>query len=195
MRVALQGQKAAVAGAQGRLSEAVAKALTANGAAVGRETEGDIDIVVLISSGAETGPLADKALPEDSESDAFLALARRQGSKAKRIVHLISAAGVAAVRGASKFSARQAALASMTQSLAMELAPDCLVNAVAVGAFGEARADGAGRFVSHTALRRPARVEEIVAAVLFLVDPSNSYTCGHILTVDGGWAVGYARNF
>ena len=195
MRVALQGQKAAVVGADGRLRAAVAKALADNGAEAAREGAVDADIVIFISAGAESGPAAEDALPADGESDALAALARQHGPRAKRIIPLISAAGVASVRGAAKFSARQAALASLSQGLAMELAPDCLVNAVAVGAFGDEHGESAGRFVSHTAVRRRARVEEIVAAVLFLVDPANSYTCGHILTVDGGWAVGYARNF
>ena len=49
--------------------------------------------------------------------------------------------------------------------------------------------------LSHTALKRPARLDEIVAAVLFLADPENTYTTGHVVNVDGGFAAGYARNF
>ena len=30
---------------------------------------------------------------------------------------------------------------------------------------------------------------------LFLAAPENSYIHGHILTVDGGWTAGYARDF
>ena len=35
----------------------------------------------------------------------------------------------------------------------------------------------------------------IAVAVLFLADPENSYTNGHVIAVDGGWTAGYAREF
>ena len=41
----------------------------------------------------------------------------------------------------------------------------------------------------------PATSDEIAVAALFLADPENSYMNGHILTVDGGWTAGYAREF
>ena len=40
-----------------------------------------------------------------------------------------------------------------------------------------------------------AELGEIADAALFLLDPENSYTTGHVLVVDGGWTAGYARNF
>ena len=51
------------------------------------------------------------------------------------------------------------------------------------------------RMLDHIPLGRPAAVDEIANGVLFLVDPDNSYMTGHILTVDGGWTCGYARDF
>jgi NAD(P)-dependent dehydrogenase (short-subunit alcohol dehydrogenase family) len=44
-------------------------------------------------------------------------------------------------------------------------------------------------------LGRPGRIEEAVAALLFLADPMNTYTTGQVLTVDGGWTAGYGRDF
>ena len=77
----------------------------------------------------------------------------------------------------------------------MELGQDTVVNAVSVGAYETGGAMRTERFLTHTGVRRPATLDEILAAVLFLADPDNGYMTGHTLNIDGGWAVGYARNF
>ena len=53
----------------------------------------------------------------------------------------------------------------------------------------------AQRMLDHVPLGRPGLPGEIAVAALFLADPENSYTNGHILTVDGGWTAGYTRDF
>lgn len=40
-----------------------------------------------------------------------------------------------------------------------------------------------------TPIGRPAQVEEISDAMLFLCSPSSSYMCGAALVVDGGFTV------
>jgi 3-oxoacyl-[acyl-carrier protein] reductase len=61
---------------------------------------------------------------------------------------------------------------------------------------GPGRAGGSrGASCDHVSLGRPAEPDEIGVAALFLADPENSYTNGHVLTVDGGWTAGYARDF
>lgn len=40
-----------------------------------------------------------------------------------------------------------------------------------------------------TPIGRPARVEEISDAILFLCSPMSSYMCGAALVVDGGYTV------
>ena len=55
--------------------------------------------------------------------------------------------------------------------------------------------DSVQQMIAHIPLGRPAETREIAVAALFLADPENSYMNGHMLTVDGGWTAGYAREF
>jgi NAD(P)-dependent dehydrogenase (short-subunit alcohol dehydrogenase family) len=55
--------------------------------------------------------------------------------------------------------------------------------------------DDGGRLVSHSPLKRSATAAEVAVAALFLADPRNTYTTGHVMAVDGGWSIGYARDF
>jgi NAD(P)-dependent dehydrogenase (short-subunit alcohol dehydrogenase family) len=79
----------------------------------------------------------------------------------------------------------------------MELAPRVLVNAVGAGVIedGDALVAGDRHMLGHASLGRAGRIDDIVNTVLFLCDPANTYTTGQILNVDGGWSVGYGRNF
>lgn len=214
MKVDLDGRLAVLTGSAGPLSAGIAEALTANGATVVRTGSrggvlraADLDdvhhasgarfLLVNVSRGAED-PTAEEQAENDGHEARNVVLATRHfAGQAKRVVNVVSAAGLVPIRGAAAFSAEQAGLVALTRTLAMELGPDTVVNAVAVGAFtaaAEEQVQGA-RLLTHTALRRPGHIGEIAAAVLFLADPENSYMTGHTLNVDGGWAAGYARNF
>jgi 3-oxoacyl-[acyl-carrier protein] reductase len=196
MRINLDGKSVLLSGAPGQLHDALALVLLENGASIlpVRESGAAPDILVNISRGAETGPVDDLTADSCSENDAFAISVRRFAFSASRVILMISAAGLVPVRGAAKFSAQQAALASLTRALAMELAPGCLVNALAIGVI-EGQLPGVGRLLTHAPLGRAATLKEITAAALFLADPLNTYTTGHVMVADGGWAVGYARNF
>ena len=129
-------------------------------------------------------------------------------NKRGRIVNISSIAGLVPLRLQSAFVAAKAGVVNLTRSMALELGPQgILVNAVAPGSTLTAGtealfygADGsyterAASLLSHIPLGRPARPEEIASAVLFLVAPEASYVNGAILTVDGGWTAGYARDW
>jgi len=125
-----------------------------------------------------------------------------------RIVNISSIAGLVPLRLQSAFVAAKAGVVNLTKSMALELgAQGILVNAVAPGStltrgteklfYGQ---DGnyseqAANLLSHIPLGRPAKVEEIAAAVLFLVAPEASYVNGSVIAVDGGWTAGYTRDF
>ncbi len=86
----------------------------------------------------------------------------------------------------SLYCASKAALESLTKSLALELAPDVRVNAIAPGAIlwveGEPICTD---LISRTPLRRLGDSSNIAAAVKYLVFDAQ-FTTGEILTIDGG---------
>jgi 3-oxoacyl-[acyl-carrier protein] reductase len=143
-------------------------------------------------------------LYEMSKAAAAPMRARRSG----RIINIASIAGLVPLRLQCAFVAAKAGVVNLTRAMALELGPHgILVNAVAPGSTlteGTRRlfygADGSfhtqvQQMLDHVPLGRPATPDEIAVAVLFLADPENSYTNGHILTVDGGWTAGYTRDF
>jgi NAD(P)-dependent dehydrogenase (short-subunit alcohol dehydrogenase family) len=213
VKVELGGKLAVLTGASGALGKAIADALSANGATIasvdardGPLSEAALDgaverscepfLLVNLSRGAEGLPDGDQPAEVGAELRDFILTTRHFAARVTRVVNVVSAAGLVPLRGAAVFSAEQAGLVALTRTLAMELGPRVMVNAVAVGSFAAAEGEPrAARLLSHTALKRPARPGEIVAAVLFLADPANTYMTGHTLNVDGGWAAGYARDF
>lgn len=139
-------------------------------------------------------------------SRAAAAVMRTQ--KCGRIINIASIAGLVPLRLQCAFVAAKAGVVNLTKAMALELGPaGVLVNGIAPGStltdgtralfYGD---DGlfresVQRMLDHVPLGRPATVDEIAVAALFLADPENSYMNGHILTVDGGWTAGYARDF
>lgn len=128
--------------------------------------------------------------------------------KSGRIINIASIAGLVPLRLQCAFIAAKAGVVNLTRGMALELGPmGILVNGIAPGstltegtkqlfyAEGGTFRDSVQRMLDHVPLGRPGTVDEIAVAVLFLADPENSYMNGHILTVDGGWTAGYARDF
>jgi NAD(P)-dependent dehydrogenase (short-subunit alcohol dehydrogenase family) len=139
-------------------------------------------------------------------SHAAAKIMRRQQSG--RIVNIASVAGLVPLRLQCAFVAAKAGVINLTKSMALELGPaGILVNAIAPGSIltdgtrqlfygedGKFR-DAVEKMIAHVPLGRPGSVDEIAVAALFLAAPDNSYLTGHVLTVDGGWTAGYAREF
>ncbi len=131
-----------------------------------------------------------------------------RNQKAGRIINIASIAGLVPLRLQCAFVAAKAGVINLTRAMALELGPHgILVNGIAPGStltegtrqlfYGEGGKfrEHVQRMLDHIPLGRPATTDEIAVAALFLADPENSYMNGHILTVDGGWTAGYARDF
>jgi NAD(P)-dependent dehydrogenase (short-subunit alcohol dehydrogenase family) len=116
--------------------------------------------------------------------------------------------GLVPLRLQCAFVAAKAGVVNLTRAMALELGPHgILVNGIAPGStltegtrqlfYGEGGSFRAHvqRMLDHVPLGRPGTVDEIAVAALFQADPENSYMNGHVLTVDGGWTAGYARDF
>ncbi len=120
-----------------------------------------------------------------------------------RIVLVGSASGKRPHRGQSPSNAAKAALASLTASLAEELAPTVRVNCVAPGRIlterrlrrleelaarrGVPLAEVVREDAEDIPLGRHGTPEEVAAAVVFFASPRSGYVTGQTLVVDGGW--------
>ena len=88
------------------------------------------------------------------------------------------------------YCAAKAGLLGLTRALAIELAPEVRVNAVAPGPIlwpDDEAFDGAARdaIVAHTLLQREGSPQEIARTVRFLLDDA-AYVTGQVINVDGG---------
>jgi 3-oxoacyl-[acyl-carrier protein] reductase len=109
-----------------------------------------------------------------------------------RIVLVSSTAGQRGEAGHADYAATKGALIALTKSLAVECAPDILVNCVAPGwvdtemsapAFG---GDAKSRIAAAIPLRRIPTAEQIAGPIVFLCSDLASHITGEILNVNGG---------
>jgi len=90
-------------------------------------------------------------------------------------------------KGYTPYYVSKAAVAALTESLALELAPEILVNAVAPGpilAPPDLTPEQNARIIDAVPLNRWGGAEEIAKAVLFLVE--TEFVTGECIRVDGG---------
>lgn len=178
-----------------RLSELVAKT-------VGRF--GRLDALVNNAStfhptpfGETTPQQWDTLFASNARAPFFLSQAAAPHLRAARgaIVNLVDLYAERPLPQHSVYCMAKASLAMMTQSLAVELAPEVRVNAIAPGAIlwpEPSHAQAGGRdaqrqqaIIARTPLARTGSAEEIADAVAWLLSGAG-YTTGQVIRVDGG---------
>ncbi len=142
--------------------------------------------------GAATPQHWDDLFAVNARAPFFLAQAAAPHLRATRgaIVNLVDVYASRPLPGHAPYSAAKAALVSLTRALALELAPQVRVNAVAPGAilWPEQDASTAGQqaILAATALGRTGTPGDIAAAVQWLLSTDAGYVTGQVLHVDGG---------
>jgi pteridine reductase len=115
-------------------------------------------------------------------------LAKQRGA----VVNIADIHAERPLKGYVVYSVAKAGLVGLTRSLALELAPEVRVNAVAPGAIawpedGQFPPPERGRIVGTTPLARLGKPDEIAEAVHFLA--TAPFVTGQVLAVDGGRSV------
>lgn len=159
---------------------------------------GRLDALVNNASGFEPTPIGstvpqqwDALFASNARAPFFLAQAAAPHLRASRgaIVNMADIYGERPLRGHTVYCMAKAALLMATRSLALELAPEVRVNAVAPGAIlwaeGTGDADHRVGILARTPLARTGTEAEIADAVLWLLG-SAGYTTGQVIRVDGG---------
>jgi len=201
-----------VTGGNGALGKGVALVLQATGAIVHVADRPDVQLDSEASASAFYGALppiwasvhlvggfAMKPLAETSAADfeaqwrinaltCFLACreavaSMRKGGAGGRIVNVAARPVIAPVGGMAAYVASKASVASLTQTLAVELLPEnILVNAVLPSTIDTPANRAAMPGADHGAWPKPAQLAQAIA---FLISPENALTTGTLVPVFG----------
>ena len=165
---------------------------------------GHLDALINNASTFYATPLADidlkswhELVGSNLQAPLFLAQAAAPHLKARRgcVINITDIHAERPLAGFSLYSAAKAGLLGLTRALAVELAPEVRVNAVAPGAilWPEKNATGENAFsaqtraqiIEHTLLKRAGCAEDIARTVRFLIFDA-AYITGQVINVDGG---------
>lgn len=169
-----------------------------------RAAYGRIDILVNVAGGAwgetfRSGPLLEMSEHDLVEvyranvvtmflcSTAVAPLMKQQGKGV--VVNIASIAGRGASPGQGAYGAAKAAVINMSQTMAIEWAPEIRVNAIAVGNVESPhrpRWDNVALGSTLPALGRSATEEEQAGTVVWLASDAASYVTGAVIDVHGG---------
>ena len=156
-----------------------------------------LDLLVNGAAGFEALPLEETdAAAFDAQMDlnaraplllakALLPLLRRSGGCIVNVADI--GGGLVAWRGFAAYAASKAAVVRLTECLALELAPEVRVNAVAPGTVLWPEAYPAPlrrRLAARIPLRRAGTPQDVAAAVRYLAEAP--FVTGAVLPVDGG---------
>ena len=108
------------------------------------------------------------------------------------VINVTSIAGLTGQGSSIAYAASKAAANSVTKTLAIALAPEVRVNAVAPGVvmtrWVAGKEDHVQRLSQGTPLGRPAEAEDVAQAIISLITGGDFIT-GQILVVDGGFTI------
>lgn len=112
--------------------------------------------------------------------------------KAKgNIINVSSTYGLMGGAPVAVYTASKSALINYTMSMAVELAPDIRVNAIAPGVIDTDMTAGAPKefideVIQRTPLKRLGQADEIAKCLAFLASDEASFVTGHTFIADGG---------
>jgi pteridine reductase len=158
---------------------------------------GEVDILVNSAAIFDRGTLAstteadwDRHFNINLKAPFFLCRefnARRTPGRPGNIVNVVDWRALRPVTGHLAYNLAKSALAMLTQILALELAPEVRVNAVAPGAIlppPGADANFMERLAQQIPLRRTGTTDDVTSAVLYLL--RSEFITGEVLCVSGG---------
>jgi len=161
---------------------------------------GGLDILINMASRYKKVPFArlhSRAWTEAVDTDAMATfllsvaaaphMKRAGGGRIINVSDWLAVSGRPRYTGYAAYYTAKAAVTALTESLALELAPDILVNAVAPGPILPPPAlseEDNAKVIAATPLRRWGGAEELAKAILFLVE--TDFVTGECIRVDGG---------
>jgi NAD(P)-dependent dehydrogenase (short-subunit alcohol dehydrogenase family) len=179
--------------ADATIESEVAAAVSAIDKSLGR-----LDILINLAAIYEKTPSPDSAawsasLDANAKS-AFLysihaapIMKRSGGGRIVNFADWLPISGRPRYKGYTPYYVSKASVAALTETLALEFAPEILVNAIAPGPIApppNLTAEENARVIAATPLARWGGAEEIAKAVMFLIE--SDFVTGECIRVDGG---------